>query len=269
MSIRFSSPIIEPISSSRTSSRASHDLTERNTESSLLLSSDKSSKEVKICTLCGRYKGFRMSRYLFILLCVILAILILFLGTIIVLYAIVPAILRSTIAKAQLGFRSVNIEHIQNNSFRLRAQLEISNTGSIPATIVPPFIIHVGDVGTVTNTEPISITGGSANSTVVPVDAPFVISNLEAFDNFSRSLIFQPNVVWHLKAEATIQPISRYMVSYKNIPFNKEVTLMAFNGLSDVSVDSINLNRSDEYRIIVDIIIRIRNPSVFSIDLGK
>jgi len=210
-----------------------------------------------------------MPRYLFIILCITLCILILLLGAIVVLYTVVPAMVRSAMAKAQLDFRSVSIEQIQTNSFRLRAQLELSNTGSIAATILPPLVIHVDNIGTMTNNDAIAITGGSANSTVVPIDAPFVISNLEAFDNFSRSLIFEPSVVWHLRAEATIRPISRYMVSYSNIPFNKEVALHALNGLSDVSIDSLSLNRSDANRILIDTVIKIKNPSVFSIDVGK
>jgi hypothetical protein len=210
-----------------------------------------------------------MPRYLFILLCIAIGLLILLIAAVILLYAVIPAIVRSAIGKANLGFRSVNIEQIENNGFRLRAELELSNTGSIPASIIPPLVIHVDDIGTVTNNEIVSITGGSGNSTIVPIDAPFIITNVDAFNNFSRSLIFQPKVVWHLKADATIRPISSHMMSYSNIPFNKDVTLNAFNGLRDVSIGSISLNRSDAQNIIVDIVIKIRNPSVFSIDLGK
>jgi hypothetical protein len=210
-----------------------------------------------------------MPRYLFILLCIAIVLLILLIAAVILLYVVIPAIVRSTITKANLDFRSVNIVQIEDHGFRLQADLELSNTGSIPATIIPPFVIHVDDVGTVTNTEKISITGGSNNSTIIPIDAPFMITNMDAFNNFSRSLIFQPNVTWHLKADATIRPISSYMLSYSNIPFNKEVKLNAFNGLRDVSINSISLNRSDAQNIIVDIVIKIRNPSVFGIDLGK
>ncbi len=163
----------------------------------------------------------------------------------------------------------MNIEQIENDRFRLRAELVLSHTGSIPATIVPPLIIHVDNVGTVTNNEAITITGGSANSTVIPIDCPFMISNFDAFNNFTRSLIFQSDVIWHLKAEATIRPISSYMISYSKIPFNKEVTLHALNGLHDVKIDSISLNRSDADHVIVDLIIKIQNPSLFNIDLGK
>jgi hypothetical protein len=211
-----------------------------------------------------------MPRYVFIILCITLGVLLLLLlCAIIGLYAVIPAIVRSTIAKAQLDFRSVSIEQIQTNSFRLRAELELSNTGSIPATILPPLIIHVDNIGTITNNEAIAITGGSANPTVIPIDAPFFITDLEAFNNFSHSLIFQPNVVWHLQAQATIRPLSSHMVSYSNIPFNKEVTLHALNGLTDVSIDSLSLSRSDNHRVLVDIVIKMKNPSVFSIDVGK
>jgi hypothetical protein len=246
--------------------------TDDNTEADrdiLLDPPNNQSKKITVCTFCGRYEGFRMPRYLFILLCTAIALLIILIAVVVLLYAIIPVILRSTIKKSNLGFRSVNIEQIGDNGFRLRADLELSNTGSIPAMILPPLVIHVDDVGVVTNNEQISIRGGSGNSTIIPIDAPFNITNMDAFNNFSRSLIFQPNVVWHLKSTATIRPISSHMLSYSNIPFNKEVTLKAFNGLRDVGIGSVNLNRSDAQNIIVDIVIKIKNPSVFGIDLGK
>jgi hypothetical protein len=265
-----SSPVVEPTHSRRSVSTYNNDdITEVNSSTPLIHRPVKRSKKVRICTLCGRYDGFRMPRYLFILLCIAIVLLILLIAAVILLYVVVPVIVRSAITKANLDFRSVNIVQIEDHGFRLQADLELSNTGSIPATIIPPFVIHVDDVGTVTNTEKISITGGSNNSTIIPIDAPFMITNMDAFNNFSRSLIFQPNVIWHLKADATIRPISSYMLSYSNIPFNKEVKLNAFNGLRDVSINSISLNRSDAQNIIVDIVIKIRNPSVFGIDLGK
>ena len=210
-----------------------------------------------------------MRRYLFILSCIALFLVVFLLSAVVLLYAVVPAIVRSTIAKAQMGFRSVQIEQIQTDRFRLKADLALSNTGSIPAIIDAPFVIHVDDVGIVTNGDPISISGGSENETIVPIDAPFVISNIDAFNNFTRSLIFQSDVTWHLKAQATIRPLSKYMIAYGNIPFNKEVKLTAFNGLRNATIDSINLNRSDAQRVVVDTVIRIQNPSVFGMELGK
>ncbi|CAF3744286.1 unnamed protein product [Rotaria socialis] len=180
-----------------------------------------------------------------------------------------PTIIRLIIAKVKIDFRWINIEQIENDRFHLRAQLELSHTGSIPATILSPLIINVNNVGIVVHHESISISGDAHASTVVLISAPFIVSDLKAFRNFSRSLIFESNVVWNLKAEATIRPILRHMISYSKIPFNKEVTLSALNGLSNVSIDSINLNRSDAHRILVDLVIKIVNPSVFSITLGQ
>ena len=228
-----------------------------------------SPKIVTLCTMCGRYKGIRIHRNLFIILCISVVLLIILLGILMVLYAIVPAIVRSTIAKAQLSFRSVNIEEIENDRFRLRAQLELSRTGSIAATILPPLIINVDNVGTVRNDQPIVIAGDSDRSTFVPIDSPFIVSNLFAFHNFTRSLIFESNVVWHLTAQVSIQPISSIMPIYSNILFDKKVTLDALNSLHNVNIKTISLRRSDVQRILVDIIIEIPNPSIFTIDLGK
>ncbi|CAF1500658.1 unnamed protein product [Adineta steineri] len=236
--MRLSSKSIQPklsFESRRTSSDSSNDSTDGNFDEYLIPTRAKSSKKIKICTLCGRYR----------------------------------AIVRSTIAKAQLDFRSVNIEQIQNDSFRLRAQLELSNTGSIPATIMPPLIINVDNLGIVTNNEAITIKGDSSGKTIVPIDSPFVVTDLSAFYKFTHSLVFESNVIWHLKAEATIKPISSHMLSYSKIPFNKDVKLNALNGLPNVSIDYISLNRSDQHHILVDLIIKIINPSIFNIDVGQ
>ncbi|CAF3841896.1 unnamed protein product [Rotaria sordida] len=269
MSRELSSTSIERIFSRTSSSSSINDPTEGDTDGYLIPSAVKSSKTVKICTLCGRYKGIRMRRHVFITVCITIVLLILLLGILVVLYAIIPAIIRSIIAKAQLDFRSVNIEQIENDRFHLRAQLELSHTGSLPATILPPLIINVDNIGIVVHNESISITGDTTSPTVIPINSPFMVSDMKAFRNFSRSLIFEPNVIWHLKAEATIRPISRHMLSYSKIPFNKEVTLGALNRLPNVSIDSISLRRSDAYRVLIDLIIKITNPSIFTIDLGQ
>jgi hypothetical protein len=266
------------VSSHRRSSTASEELTEGDRDgyvkSTLQKSSvdeivESSSKRITICTMCGRYKGYRVRRKLFIILCIAMALLVCLLGIIIILYAIVPAIVRSTIDKAELAFKSINIEEIGNDRFRLRAQLELSRTGSIPATILSPLIINVDNVGTVRNDQPIVITGHADHSTIVPINSPFIVSSLEAFHSFSRSLIFESQVVWELTAKASVQPISSAMPVYSNIPFNKKVTLNALNSLRNVEIKSISLRRSNAERIFADIIIEISNPSIFSIDLGK
>jgi hypothetical protein len=182
----------------------------------------------------------RIPRYLFILLCIALVLLILLVGLVIVLYAIVPMIVRSTIDKAQLAFRSVNIEQMEKDRFRLRGELELSRTGSLPATILAPLVITVDDVGTMTYNQSISITGDSNRPTVISIDSTFIVSSLDAFHNFSRSLIFAENVTWHLKAEVTVRPLWRPMPSYSNIPFNKEVTFTALHGLSNVTITMAN-----------------------------
>lgn len=210
-----------------------------------------------------------MPRYLFIILCIVLVLLILLVTTIITLYAIVPSIVRSTIDKAQLGFRSISIEQAQATGFRLRAELVLSQTGSIPATIVPPLVIHVDDVGTVTNDNPIRIVGSAADVTVVPLDCPFVIDNMDAFNRFTHNLVFERNVVWHLQAKATVRPISNSFLSYSDIPLDKSITLDAFNGLNNVSIGALDLSRSNATHVNIDTNIRIENPSLFSIELGS
>jgi hypothetical protein len=178
-------------------------------------------------------------------------------GLLILLYVVVPSIIRSTIAKTKLCFRSFNIEQIEKNRFRL------------PASIICPLIINIDNVGILIINESIDIGSGSSGSTVVRINCPFVVSDIIAFDNFIRSLIFERNVVWHLKAEASIQPLSHHMVCYSKIPFNKEVKLNGLDGLSNVSIDSISFNRSTAHNIVVDVLIKFVNPSIFSIDVGK
>ncbi|CAF1211633.1 unnamed protein product [Adineta ricciae] len=260
---------MKKINSSRRSSTSSEESTNELDDRHLISTAAKSSKQITVCTLCGRYKGFRMSRYLFISLCVLLVLLLLLFAVLLTLYVIIPIIVRATIDKAQVGFHSVNIEQVEKDRFRLRAQLELSRTGSISATIIGPLIINVDNVGIVTVNESISIKGGSSGTTVVPIDSPFMVTNITAFHNFTRSLVFDSRVVWHLKAEATIQPLTRHMLSYSNIPFNKDVTLNALNGLPNVTINSINLNRSTEHNVFADINIQIVNPSLFSIDVGR
>lgn len=210
----------------------------------------------------------RIRRPIFITGIVLVVLLLLIISAVVGLYVIVPAVIRSTIDKAEMSFSSVSIEQIEEASFRLRAVLVLSKTGAISASIIAPLKINVNDVGEVVNSQTIKIDGGS-NATIVPIDSPFSITNMLSFQNFSHSLIFEANVMWHLSATATVQPLGSFMPSYSSIPFIKNVTLTALNGLSNVTVESVNFNRSDDHQILTDIVINIYNPSVFSIDLGS
>lgn len=235
------------------------------------MTKDKSycTKKVSIFTCCGRYKGIRMSRCMCIILFTSIILIALLIGILIGFYAIIPAIIRSTIDNAELAFRSVTIDEIQDDRFRLRTELELSRTGSIPAKILAPLIIDVDKLGTVRHDTIIDIKGGGSQPLVVPVDSPFIISNQSGFENFARSLIFDENVMWHLTAEASVQPISQHMPVYSGIPFDKKVKLRGLNKLQRVNIQSISLLRSDAHHIYVDLVIEIFNPSLFKIALGK
>ena len=210
-----------------------------------------------------------MPRYVCVILFTSIVLIALLVGILVAFYAIIPAIIRSTIDQAQLSFRSVTIDEIQEDRFRLRAELELSKTGSIPAKIRPPLVIDVDHIGTVRHEVAIEIKGDSSQATVVPVDSPFVISDQQGFQNFARSLIFDGEVTWHLTAEASVQPISDQMPVYSGIPFDKKVKLTALNKLERVTIQSISLLRSDAEHIYVDLAIEIFNPSLFTIALGK
>jgi hypothetical protein len=226
-------------------------------------------RKVSVFTCCDRYKGIRMSRYMCIILFTSIILIALLIGILIGFYAIIPVIIRSSIDKADLAFRSVTIDEIQDDRFRLRTELELSRIGSIPAKILAPLIIDVDKVGTVRHDTIIEIKGSGSQHIVVPVDSPFIISDRSGFENFARSLIFDENVIWHLTAEASVQPISRHMPVYSGIPFDKKVKLNGLNKLKQVNIQSISLLRSDAHHIYVDLVIEIFNPSLFNIALGK
>lgn len=227
------------------------------------------SKTISIFTMCGRYRGLRMRRYVCIMSFTAIALLTLLTGVLVVFYVIVPAIVRSTIDQAEIGFRSVSIDEIQQDRFRLQTELELSRTGSIPAKILAPLVINVDNIGTVRNEKVIEITGDADKSTIVPVDSPFIVSDQQGFQAFARALIFDEEVTWHLTAKASVQPISRHMPVYSNIPLDKKVKLIALNQLQRVNIRSLSLLRSDAKHIYVDLTIEIVNPSLFTIELGR
>jgi hypothetical protein len=59
------------------------------------------------------------------------------------------------------------------------------------------------------------------------------------------------------------------MPVYSHIPFDKKLTLTAFNRLENVTIRSVHFDKSDAQTIRVDLIIDILNPSLFTIDLGR
>lgn len=223
-----------------------------------------SSKKMKLCTMCGRYKGFEVNRNLCIISIVGLILLLLTVIIIITFYAIIPAIIRDSIRNAQISFRSINIDNMQSAKFHLSAESVLTNTGSISAIIISPITINVNNFGSITKEQSINVDG----TTTFQVDSSFFISDLQAYNNFARSFVFEGNVVCQLTATLSVQPLSKAMPVYSNIPFDKRVTFIALNGLRDINIQSVNFHRSSAQRVIVDLVIEIMNPSIFSINLG-
>jgi hypothetical protein len=207
-----------------------------------------------------------MSRKHFFILCLILMLALLVIAALVTLYVIIPVVVRSIIHETELSFQSMTICEMEQDRFRLKAQLSLRKTHSIPATILAPLPIEVNTIGTLYNNESISIRGDPSD---LSMDGSFIVSNMDDFYAFTRTLIFNDQIEWNLKAKVTIRPLWKYMLSYTNIPFDKDINMTALHGLHQVSLEMIRFNRSNDHQLLIDLKININNPSIVTIDLGK
>ncbi|CAF1438102.1 unnamed protein product, partial [Didymodactylos carnosus] len=231
--------------------------------------------EVNNKQLKSSYKAYKNGKKKkIILMCLVITALLILILSILIFYVIIPMVIKKTIGQANVSFKSILIDNVKSNYFHINSTLELTNTGSISTRIEPMVLtIQAMDkdtskfttIGLIKSDIPIKTSGKSSISII---DTQFSVTNIKAFNSFVRDLIFEQKVQWYLTAKANIQPISSSMPHYPDIPFEKQVTIQALNGLKDVQLKTFSLENSTEKQINLDLLIQIDNPSIFTMDLG-
>lgn len=221
------------------------------------------------CFPC-RKRGFVLSKAQYYSLNCFLCGLVFMTGLLIVLYAIVPIIIKNAMGGSQLQFTSITITNPQATSMDVLAIGMISGAGPISAKLgaMTMYISELNPDGTTTLIGSITMPSMTVSGdTQLVSQTTMNIMDMGAFNGFTKHMIFDDFIHWHLEASATVTPMFAGIPgpTYTNIPFSKDITLPGCAGLKDAQLVQFQLLGGTASGAASQINLRMVNPSIFSI----
>jgi hypothetical protein len=139
------------------------------------------------------------------------------------------------------------------------------NTGPFPADLKFTTPITVSYNGTelgVVNLPGTHVSGGHGS---LVSDAPFNITNVEAFSAFAKDMLAVESFTWNMKGSASITALSRTA----NVNLDKDIQIPGMNGFPQVKITSFALPGDDPAGgIQVSLGTTLTNPSSIGVYLG-
>ncbi|KAJ1923184.1 hypothetical protein IWQ60_006039 [Tieghemiomyces parasiticus] len=185
----------------------------------------------------------------------------------IIIFVVFPKMAASSIDKADMKFRSIQIRNPTDDTVDMTMDAEMLNTGPFSADVKftePVQVLWKNlPLGTV-DMEPLSISGGSGR---LRQTSTFRITSQENFGKFAQAMMKEPEFQWTLK---TTLHVSAMGLSRGGIPMDKTVTMQGMGGFKDVEVLDFDLpGDHPDGGIQLNLRARISNPSPIGVSLGR
>ncbi|KAJ3316760.1 hypothetical protein HDU76_001562 [Blyttiomyces sp. JEL0837] len=192
-------------------------------------------------------------------------------------FVIAPKIAQQSIDQSSLSFTTVSISSIQETAFTLNSNGQVTNAGSLDATISFPNAVSVywtdrpnnaADllIGYL-NLPDLAVSGSSHAADVKVQNAQFKIADVKNMGQFSKYLISSKSFSWLLSGSAKAKALG---IDINNLSMNKKVVVGGFAGFTGVTIDAFDLPESDPTKgIVIQTKTTLQNPSIITIELGQ
>ncbi|KAG0264431.1 hypothetical protein BG011_006790, partial [Mortierella polycephala] len=207
----------------------------------------------------SRPKFYRRRK--FWIFCIPNAIIALIVAVILALYVIMPKIAQGLMNKSTIDFSQIDITNPSPTSMDIVMLGEMKNTGPFHAEISFPGEVTVSwnnlELGKTIIPGTSKAAGGRGD---LNLQSSFTVTNATAFTEFSSHMLNAESFVWHLEGKLNVKALSR---TVKNLDLSKDITVNAFNGLSDIKIEKFSLPGDDPSGkgIIIEIDTAVTNPS--------
>eukprot|EP00520_Triparma_pacifica_P017740 CAMPEP_0118657522 /NCGR_PEP_ID=MMETSP0785-20121206/14065_1 /TAXON_ID=91992 /ORGANISM="Bolidomonas pacifica, Strain CCMP 1866" /LENGTH=1204 /DNA_ID=CAMNT_0006550449 /DNA_START=43 /DNA_END=3654 /DNA_ORIENTATION=- len=187
-----------------------------------------------------------------------------------------PKIAKSELDNSDVSFTQLSMSNpsMDDYSFDVAAEVLIGNVSPLDGTIGAMDVdLYYKDTKLGTLSMPaIDVKAGKNNYKSIDTQRFNVVETAyDVWDDFSAAMLNDKIVNWVLKGTASVSStLMGVTMTFKDIPFYKEIPLTCFDGLNDVQMSVFDLTQSTDDDVIVDMSICIENPSDISIqDLGS
>jgi len=206
----------------------------------------------------------KLPRWLLVLLLILaLGFLLILLLLLLSYYVILPKVIEDSIRGSHLEFYSIALTQPNDTEYSLvlHATGAISNAGPIRATVHAfTVILHYKDQLLARMEMPRLEAGGS--TVHFSISATMYIEDRAVFATFGQDMIHKDSLEWTLQGETTITVAG---LDFSNVNYKTTVQIPGCSGLPDVQLVTFSMDRSNMTDIIVDLAVRMFNPSIISI----
>lgn len=199
----------------------------------------------------------------------------------ILIYAIVPLVIRSQLRHSTLSFEQLQIDGQPTDThLRMRTTATIGNVMHFKAK-VGSMELTVYQIPTANGSAALSSPPASAlelgrmtlpalqlaGPVTLHMDNDFAITHYDHFAAFTHSMVEAPSVEWLVEGSTSVTPTLAGIIlpTYKNIPFSKRVRVPGCNGLRDFQLLSFDMRHSTSSQILMTSTVRMVNPSPFAL----
>ncbi|KAI8620899.1 hypothetical protein BC830DRAFT_1225035 [Chytriomyces sp. MP71] len=212
-----------------------------------------------------------------ILWCLAISIVLLIVVILLALLVIGPKIGQVAIDGASMNLGATSITNPSDSEFTLKSVGTVTNAGFLDATLKFPDPLKVSWtsrpggapdilIGTLT-VSPISVGGGIPKSGVIQLETQFNIYDPKAMSEFADYLIHAESFNWLLQGSASATAFG--FITFNGLFLSKMVSLKAFNGLKDVSIQSFAASAGPDSKSVGLVANTLLvNPSDISIEMG-
>ncbi|GJJ75482.1 hypothetical protein EMPS_07840 [Entomortierella parvispora] len=201
--------------------------------------------------------------------CIPNAIVVLIVAVILALYVIMPKIAQGLMNKATINFDAIDITNPSATSMDIAMVGNMEHTGPFSADISFPDTVYVSWNGIELGTTDIPGTSkASGGHGSLNLASSFIVTNATAFTEFSSYMLNADSFVWHLQGKLNVKALSH---TVKGLTLSKDITVKAFNGLSNIKIEKFSLPGDDPSGkgIIVEIDTSVFNPSSIQMYMGS
>ncbi|CAG8474891.1 9702_t:CDS:2 [Paraglomus occultum] len=181
---------------------------------------------------------------------------------------VLKPIIQPIIDGSKLSVSSSQISHIKTKSFVTHLVGEISNAGSVPATISFPTGVTVSfekkKLGKLL-LPAVNVSDGVAK---FDNDVDFKIADVEEFTKFSGAMLANKDFTWKLFAKDVVVNIP--LIEIKGLTLDKEITVKGFDGLKDSKVKDLKVTGPSKQGagVALTIVDTFKNHAEVGIELG-
>ncbi|KAG0042499.1 hypothetical protein BGZ83_000392 [Gryganskiella cystojenkinii] len=214
-----------------------------------------------------RPKFYRRRKFWYF--CIPNAIIALIVAVLLALYVIMPKIAQDLMNKATINFSSIDITDPSPTTMSIAMIGKMEKTGPFSAEISFPETVHVSWNGVELGTTDIPGTSkASGGEGSLNLASAFKVTNATAFTEFSSYMLNADAFIWHLQGKLNVKALGH---TVKDLTLSKDITVKAFNGLSNIKIDRFSLPGDDPFGkgILIEIDTSVFNPSSIQMYMGS